>query len=87
MSVKSVAESPRFDPRSVWSCLLRCQLASSMSTGAAVSELNYLCCQKSPFLADSAVIRTRQFASKTPVCLLDMELSWMSRYRRFADAY
>ena len=37
----TIAESPRFHPHSLWSCLLRCQLASSISTGAAISEPNW----------------------------------------------
>ena len=35
-----IAESPRFHPHSCWSYLLRCQLVSSIATGAAISEPN-----------------------------------------------
>ena len=36
----TIAESPRFHPHSWWSCLPRCQLVSSISTGAAISDPN-----------------------------------------------
>jgi hypothetical protein len=38
----TIAESPRFHPHSLWSCLLRCQLVSSIATGAAISEPNWM---------------------------------------------
>ena len=34
----AIVESPRFHPHSCWSYLPRCQLVSSIATGAAISE-------------------------------------------------
>jgi hypothetical protein len=63
----AIAESPRFHPHSWWSCLLRCQLVSSIDGCCHLgTELHCLCLQKRAFLADAAVTRTRRFAtSKT----------------------
>ena len=36
----AIVESPRFHPHSWWSYLPRCQLVSSISTGAAISDPN-----------------------------------------------
>ena len=60
----TIVESSRFHPHSLWSCLLRCQLASSIFNGCCHlgTELNCLCCQKRTFLADTAVTRTRRLA-------------------------